>query len=142
MWISKYSAIRLKAFWSGLFSSSLANHYNRLCRLKRKEWHHLLLLKVFCVSCSNSRAFYRLELNLQNRVLWKVYDGLANARHFALLRAPMVVTYYIKLFRTGADRHNGILMSLLLLVAEAIIWLLFIYGDKQLFIISISLKRR
>ena len=30
----------------------------------------------------------------------------------------MVVTYYIKLFRTEADRHNGILMSLLLLVAE------------------------
>ena len=36
----------------------------------------------------------------------------------ALLRASMVVTYYIKLFQTGADRHNGILMSLLLLVAE------------------------
>ena len=33
----------------------------------------------------------------------------------------MVVTYYIKLFRTGAERHNGILMSLLLLVAETII---------------------
>ena len=30
----------------------------------------------------------------------------------------MVVSYYIKLFRTGADRRNGILMSLLLLVAE------------------------
>ena len=30
----------------------------------------------------------------------------------------MVVTYYIKLYQTGADRHNGILMSLLLLVAE------------------------
>ena len=30
----------------------------------------------------------------------------------------MVVTYYIKLFRMGADRHNGILMSLLLLVTE------------------------
>ena len=30
----------------------------------------------------------------------------------------MVVTYYIKLFCTGSDRHNGILMSLLLLVAE------------------------
>ena len=28
----------------------------------------------------------------------------------------MVVTYYIKLFRTGADEHNGIFMSLLLLV--------------------------
>ena len=38
----------------------------------------------------------------------------------ALLRASMVVTYYIKLFQTGADRHNGVLMSLLLLVAETI----------------------
>ena len=26
----------------------------------------------------------------------------------------MVVTYYIKIFRTEADWHNGILMSLLL----------------------------
>ena len=39
----------------------------------------------------------------------------------ALLCSSMVVTYYIKLFRMGADRHNGILMSLLLLVAEATI---------------------
>ena len=31
----------------------------------------------------------------------------------------MAVTYYIKLFRREADRDNGILMSLLLLVAEA-----------------------
>ena len=38
----------------------------------------------------------------------------------ALLGAFMVVTYYIRLFRTGADRHNGILMSLLLLVAETL----------------------
>ena len=34
----------------------------------------------------------------------------------ALVRAPMVITYYVKLFRTGADRHN----SLDLLVAETI----------------------
>ena len=33
----------------------------------------------------------------------------------------MVVSYYIKLFRTGAERHNDILMSLLPLVAETII---------------------
>ena len=33
----------------------------------------------------------------------------------------MVITYYIKLFRTGADRHKSILMSLLILVAEIII---------------------
>ena len=32
----------------------------------------------------------------------------------------MVVTYDIKLFRTGADRDNGILISLLLIVAETI----------------------
>ena len=38
----------------------------------------------------------------------------------ALKRASMVVTYFIKLFRKGADRHNGILIYLLLLVAETI----------------------
>ena len=32
----------------------------------------------------------------------------------------MVVACYIKLFWKGADRHNGILMSLLLLVPEPI----------------------
>ena len=37
----------------------------------------------------------------------------------AFFCASMVVTYDIKLSRTGADRHDGILMSLLLLVAEA-----------------------
>ena len=36
----------------------------------------------------------------------------------AVVRASMVVKYYIKLLSTGADRHNGILMSLLYLVAE------------------------
>ena len=39
-------------------------------------------------------------------------------RKIALVRSSMVVTYYIKLFRKGTDRYNGILMSLLLLVAE------------------------
>ena len=38
----------------------------------------------------------------------------------ALERASVIVTFYIKLFRTGVDRNNGILMSLLLLVAETI----------------------
>ena len=33
----------------------------------------------------------------------------------------MVITYYIKLYRTGTDRHNGILKSLLLVIAETII---------------------
>ena len=30
----------------------------------------------------------------------------------------MVITYYIRLFHKGDDRHKGILMSLLLLFAE------------------------
>ena len=38
----------------------------------------------------------------------------------ALVGSSMVVTYYIKLFRTGAERHKNILMSLLALVAETI----------------------
>ena len=54
-----------------------------------------------------------------------VCGGLSNSlanwnAKIALLRASMVVIYYIKLFRTGADRHKGILMSLFLLVAETI----------------------
>ena len=36
----------------------------------------------------------------------------------AVLRASMDVTFYIKLFWTGSNRYNGILMTLLLLVAE------------------------
>ena len=40
--------------------------------------------------------------------------------NIALLSASMFVTYYIKFFWMGSDRHNGILMSLLLLVAETI----------------------
>ena len=35
-----------------------------------------------------------------------------------LVRGAMVVTYYFKLFCTGAEKHNSILMSLLVLVAE------------------------
>ena len=35
-------------------------------------------------------------------------------------RAPMVFTYYIKLFRTWIDRPNGISISLLVLVAETV----------------------
>ena len=38
----------------------------------------------------------------------------------ALARASMVVTYYIKLFRKEPYKHNGVLMSLLLLVKETI----------------------
>ena len=42
----------------------------------------------------------------------------------------MVITYYIKLFCMGADRHNGILMYLLLLVAGTIISKVYIFYVK------------
>ena len=45
-------------------------------------------------------------------------------RKIAFLRAYVVVTYYIKLFHTESDGHNGILMFVLLLVAETIVRLL------------------
>ena len=44
--------------------------------------------------------------------------GKDSIKDLTLLRVSIVVTYYIKLFRARADRHNGILMSLLPLVGE------------------------
>ena len=37
-----------------------------------------------------------------------------------LVRVSMIITYYIKLFHVGADRHNSLLMYLLLLLVETI----------------------
>ena len=49
-------------------------------------------------------------------------NGLTNRNaKIELLRASLFFTYYIKLFPTGSDRHDGILMPLLVLVAETII---------------------
>ena len=48
----------------------------------------------------------------------KIWNFLIENGKIKLVRASMVITYYIKLFRTGADRHNGILMSLPLLVTK------------------------
>ena len=52
-------------------------------------------------------------------IIFKIGFTNWNAK-IALLRASMVVTYYIKLFWMGVDRHNSILKSLLLLVTETI----------------------
>ena len=59
--------------------------------------------------------------------------------HFRV-RTSMVVTYYIKLFRTGAERHNSILMSLLLLVTETInLWILYNGRPARKYILSLWL---
>ena len=52
--------------------------------------------------------------------IWPKRVFPAEKGKIVLVRGSMVVTYYITIFRTGANRHNGILMSLLLLVAGTI----------------------
>ena len=48
----------------------------------------------------------------------KRMEKIGKCKEFTFLRASMVVTNYIKLLRTGADKRNGILMPLLRLVTE------------------------
>ena len=67
---------------------------------------------VYCISCV---------------MVCKIGFTNWNAK-IAILRASMVVTYYIQHFRTVADRHNGILMSPLILVAETIICMIIDIG--------------
>ena len=67
----------------------------------------------------------KFELKLTILILfdqtWPKREFLVENGKIVLVRASMVVTYYIiKSFRTGTDRHNGVLMLLLLLVAETI----------------------
>ena len=81
--------------------------------------------QYFCVSYSNIVHFtdqnWISKTVICNRCVMVCKTGFANWNtKIALLRASMVVTYYIKLFWMGADRHNGILMSLLLPVADTI----------------------
>ena len=60
--------------------------------------------------------FFSEHCDISPKIVFPVENG-----KITLVRASMVVTYYIKLFRTGVNRHNGILMSLLILVAETTI---------------------
>ena len=108
----------MKAFWSGLFSYSLivatACITSREGMMRRNG-----NARNFCVSYSSGRTFYRPELNPWKRLLYEVWDiwevcknGFSNWNtKIAFLRAFIVITYYNKLFRTGADRHNGILVT-------------------------------
>ena len=79
---------------------------------KWKKWTSAL---SFAYSNKQSLAnFDLLDLICPKKVL-PVKNG-----KIALWHASMAVTYYIKLFHTGANRHNDVLMSLLLLVGEII----------------------
>ena len=79
----------------------------------------ILKFSIFSVSYSKnwiSKIVYCFRCVMACKICFTKWNA-----KIALLRASMVVTYYIKLFRTGADRHNGFLMPLLLLVAERVI---------------------
>ena len=86
--------------------------------LKQKKWTvPWILHNQICLGA---------KLQLKLRIL--IFFGLICAKRefpvengkIAFVRASLVVTYYTKLFYVGADRHSGILMSLLLLIAETI----------------------
>ena len=73
-----------------------------------------------CASYSNSRAVYGPELKLCIRCVMICKIGFIDCKaKIALLHLSMLVTYYIKLFWMGANRHNTTLISLLLLVAKS-----------------------
>ena len=99
-----------------------SDHCNRLhCLMRRTEG--MEMLEIFAY-----RTVAVVHFTDQNWILKTVYCircvmvckiGFTNwSAKIAPLRAFMVVTNYIKLFRKRADRHSGILMPLLLLVAE------------------------
>ena len=73
--------------------------YHTVVHFTEQSW---ISKTIYCIRCA---------------MICKIGFTNWNAK-IALLHASMVVTYYIRLFWVGADRHNSILMSLLLLVAE------------------------
>ena len=55
-------------------------------------------------------------------------------RKIAISSASMVITYHSKLFRSGANRHNRIFMSLLLLVSKTIMITISCCAQQRLFL--------
>ena len=92
-----------KAWWEGIETlESFAYHTVAVVHVVDQNW---IPKTVYCIRCA---------------MVCGIGSSNWNAKT-AFWRASMVVTYYIRLFRTAADRYfNGILMSLLLLVVEKI----------------------
>ena len=82
----------------------------------RKNGHHHWILYIW-ISLGTKFQLKLIILIFGPNLLKEGISGLKqNNCNFA--HAPMVIIFYIKFLRKGADRHNIILMSLLLLVAE------------------------
>ena len=98
-----------------IFGTNIKKKITRLVETRESEHHNWTLHIQISLSTS-----FQLKLTILS--FWNAFTQKANfhsKEKIAFLRVSMVVTYYIKLFPTGADIHNGILMSLLLLVAES-----------------------
>ena len=108
-------------------------HCNRLhCSVGRNR-NALCLRTVTAVHFTDQNRISKTVYCIRCAMVCKIAFPNWNAK-ITLLHASIVVIYYIKLFQTGADRHNGNLMSLLLLVAETNI--------KFFFLASLLLKER
>ena len=103
-----------------------SSHFNRLLLDEKAWWEGMEMLQIFvyrkvAVAHILKTRTESLKTFIVLGVWWS--SKLVLLTKIALLCASMVVNYYIKLFRTGADRQNGILMSQILLVAETIMFL-------------------
>ena len=88
------------------------NYLQSLASLDEKSWlEGIEMLEVFAYFYQN----WIPKITYCIRCMMVCKTGFTNWNaKITLLRASMVVTYYIKLFQMETDRHNGILMSLLL----------------------------
>ena len=99
-----HASFEEKAWWEGMEMLEIFSYRTvAVVHFTDQNW---ISNTIYCIRCVMVCKIGFCQLKRKNRT-------------FAC-RAFMVVTYYIKLFRVGADRHNGILMSLLLLAAETI----------------------
>ena len=83
----------------------------------RKSEHYHLILHIWISPGTKFQPKLTILINCQfSKLPKKAISGIKQG--YCILCASMVDNYYIKLFCTGADRCNGILMSLLVLVTE------------------------
>ena len=115
IWISIYSAKYVKSILKLFNFMYYCNHLHRL--MGRNENYLLFLRAVTVVYFTDQNRFSKTIFCIRCVIVCKIGFPIWNAK-IALFRASMVVAYYAKLFQMGADREKGVLMSLLLLVAE------------------------
>ena len=125
-----------------------SSHCNRLLLDEKTGWKGIEMLQIFVyrkvavahilkTRTESLKTFIVLAMWWSSKLVL-----LTETQKIALLRASMVVTYYIKLFRTGANRQNGILMSLILLVAETIMFLCSFCNTLQIKLIACNQMNR